>query len=395
MKFWLDLQHKKNKLSNIPHVVILGGGFGGLSAANEIRSSLDSSRVKITIIDKKDWFMVGFAKLWIMNGTRTFENSIGSLNELPKKQINFIKDEIIEINPENNFIKTKSENISFDFLIISMGAVLAPEKIPGLVENGFNLYDHNQLEKIHQKLNEIESGKIAIVIMGMPYKCPPAPFEASLLVDSMLRKRGIRDSVQIDFYSPAPITLPAAGPEVSKQVLDLVNSEKIIFHNSKKIKCVESKKLIFENDEADFDILLAIPPHVAPKVIYDSDLAKEPGFIPIDRDCKTPYQNIFAVGDVTSLVVTDSMAVPKAGIFAEGEGITVAKNIISKLESKETSVLFDGKGGCFLESGRDTASIIEVDMFTDPKPSTNLTDPTSDNLSKKLDFEKERLSKWL
>ena len=382
-------------MSNIPHVVILGGGFGGLSAANEIRNSLDSSKVKITIIDKKDWFMVGFAKLWIMNGTRTFENSIGSLNELPKKQINFIKDEIIEINPENNFIKTKSENISFDFLIISMGAVLAPEKIPGLVENGFNLYDHNQLDKIHQKLNKIENGKIAIVIMGMPYKCPPAPFEASLLIDSMLRKRGIRDSVQIDFYSPAPITLPAAGPEVSKQILDLVNSEKIIFHNSKKIKCVESKKLIFENDEANFDILLAIPPHVAPKVIYDSNLAKEPGFIPIDRDCKTPYQNIFAVGDVTSLVVNDSMAVPKAGIFAEGEGITVAKNIISKLESKETSVLFDGKGGCFLESGKDTASILEVDMFTDPKPSTHLTEPTSDNLSKKLDFEKERLSKWL
>ena len=382
-------------MSNIPHVVILGGGFGGLSAANEIRNSLDSSKVKITIIDKKDWFMVGYAKLWIMNGTRTFENSIGSLNELPKKQINFIKDEIIEINYNNNFVKTNSEDISFDFLIISMGAVLAPEKIPGLVENGFNLYDHNQLDEIHQKLDKIESGKIAIVIMGMPYKCPPAPFEASLLVDSMLRKRGIRDSVQIDFYSPAPITLPAAGPEVSKKILDLVNSEKITFHNSKKIIRVESKKLIFENDEYSFDILLAIPPHIAPKVIYDSNLAKEPGFIPINRDCKTPYENIFAVGDVTSLVVTDSMAVPKAGIFAEGEGIAVAKNIVLKLESKESSVLFDGKGGCFLESGRDTASIIEIDMFTDPKPSTRLTESTKDNLSKKLDFEKERLSKWL
>ena len=382
-------------MSNIPHVVILGGGFGGLSAANEIRNSLDSSKVKITIIDKKDWFMVGYAKLWIMNGTRTFENSIGSLNELPKKQINFIKDEIIEINYNDNFVKTNSEDISFDFLIISMGAVLAPEKIPGLVENGFNLYDHNQLDEIHQKLDKIESGKIAIVIMGMPYKCPPAPFEASLLVDSMLRKRGIRDSVQIDFYSPAPITLPAAGPEVSKKILDLVNSEKITFHNSKKIIRVESKKLIFENDEYSFDILLAIPPHIAPKVIYDSNLAKEPGFIPINRDCKTPHENIFAIGDVTSLVVTDSMAVPKAGIFAEGEGIAVAKNIVLKLESKESSVLFDGKGGCFLESGRDTASIIEIDMFTDPKPSTRLTESTKDNLSKKLDFEKERLSKWL
>ena len=382
-------------MSDIPHVVILGGGFGGLAAANEIRNTLDSSKVKITIIDKKDWFMVGYAKLWIMNGTRTFENSIGSLNELPKKQINFIKDEIIEINPENNFIKTKSKNISFDFLIISMGAVLAPEKISGLIENGFNLYDHNQLNEINQKLNKIESGKIAIVIMGMPYKCPPAPFEASLLVDSMLRKRGIRDSVQIDFYSPAPITLPAAGPEVSKKILDLVNSEKITFHNSEKIKRVESKKLIFENSEYSFDILLAIPPHIAPKVIYDSNLAKEPGFISIDRNCKTPFENIFAVGDVTNLTVTDSIAVPKAGIFAEGEGITVAKNIISKLESKETSALFDGKGGCFLESGRDTASILEVDMFTNEKPSTKLTESTKNNLSKKLDFEKERLSKWL
>ena len=382
-------------MSKIPHVVILGGGFGGLSAANEIRNSLDSSKVNITIIDKKDWFMVGYAKLWIMNGSRTFENSIGSLQELPKKQIGFLKDEIIEIDTKNNFVKTISEKISFDFLIISMGAVLAPEKIPGLNDNGFNLYDHNQLNEINQKLNQIESGKIAIAIMGMPYKCPPAPFEASLLVDSMLRKRGVRDSVQIDFFTPAPITLPAAGPEVSKQILDLINSEKITFHNSEKIKQVAPKKLIFENNEYDFDILLAIPPHIAPKVIYNSNLAKEPGFIPINRDCKTPFENIFAVGDVTTLAVTDAIAVPKAGIFAEGEGITVAKNIISKIELNEKSLLFDGKGGCFLESGRDTASIIEVDMFTNQKPSTKLTESTSENLSKKINFEKERLSKWL
>ncbi len=382
-------------MTNIPHVVILGGGFGGLSAANELRNSLSSSQVKITVIDKKDWFMVGFAKLWIINGTRTFENSIGSLKELSKKEINFIKDEIVKIYLENKNVKTISQNIQYDYLIISMGAVLAPEKIPGLVENGLNLYDHNDLLEIHDKLQNIESGIIAISIMGMPYKCPPAPFEASLLIDSMLRKRGIRDSVEINFYSPAPITLPAAGAEVSKQILELINSENIIFHNSSKIKSVESKKLIFENGQANFDLLLAIPPHIAPKIIYDSGLAKEPGFIPIDRDCKTSFENVFAIGDVTSLTVGETMAVPKAGIFAEGEGITVAKNIISKIQSKEESVLFDGKGGCFIESGRNTASVIEVDMFSKPKPSTNLTESTTENLSKKVEFEKERLEKWL
>ena len=382
-------------MTNIPHVVILGGGFGGLSAANELRNALPSSQVKITVIDKKDWFMVGFAKLWIINGTRTFENSTGSLNELQKKEIDFIKDEILSINLEDKNVTTKTKEISFDFLIISMGAVLAPQRIPGLEQNGFNLYDHNQLLEIREKLESIESGKIAISIMGMPYKCPPAPFEASLLIDSMLRKRGIRDSVQIDFYSPAPITLPAAGLEVSKQILELISSEQIIFHNSCKIKSVESKKLIFENSEADFDLLLSVPPHIAPKVIYDSGLAKASGFIPIDRDCKTPFENVFAIGDVTSLTVVENMAVPKAGIFAEGEGITVAKNIISKIQSKEESVLFDGKGGCFIESGRDTASVIEVDMFSQSKPTTSLTEVTSDNLSKKIEFEKERLSKWL
>ncbi len=382
-------------MTDIPHVVILGGGFGGLSTANEIRNSLSSSQVKITIIDKKDWFMVGFAKLWIINGTRTFENSIGHLNELEKKQINFIQDEILSIDLQNKNVKTKQQNTSYDFLVISLGAVLAPEKIPGLTENGFNLYDYDQLLEIHNKLENIDSGKIAISIMGMPYKCPPAPFEASLLIDSMLRKRGIRDNVQIDFYSPAPITLPAAGPEVSKKILELVNSEKITFHNSSKIKSVESNKLIFENGEAEFDLLLAVPPHIAPKIIYDSGLAKEPGFITIDRDCKTPFEDVFAIGDVTSLVVTENMAVPKAGVFAEGEGITVAKNIVSKLQSKEESELFDGKGGCFIESGRDTASVIEVDMFSQPKPSTSISEQTSENLSNKLEFEKERLSKWL
>ena len=380
---------------NIPHVLILGGGFGGLSTANEIRNSLSASEVKITVVDKKNWFMVGFAKLWIIRGKRTFENSTGSLNELTKKEIDFLNEEILQIDLENKNIKTTTKNLSYDFLIIAMGAVLAPQKIPGLVEHGMNLYDYRESEKIHNKIKELKSGTIAISIMGMPYKCPPAPFEAALLIDSMLRETGVRDSVQIHFYSPAPITLPAAGPEISKQILDLISSEKIVFHDSCKVTKVETNKLIFENSDADFDLLLAIPPHIAPNVIYESGLAKQDNFIPINRDCKTAHDNVYAIGDVTTLKVTETMAVPKAGVFAEGEGLTVAQNIISKIHSKEDSALFDGKGGCFIESGRDTASLIEVDMFSGPKPSTNLTESTPEHLNEKLQFEKERLTKWL
>ena len=380
---------------NIPHVLVLGGGFGGLSAANEIRKFLSSSQVKITVVDKKNWFMVGFVKLWIIKGTRTFENSTALLTGLAKKEINFLNEEILQIDLENKNIKTTTSNLSYDYLIVAMGASLAPDKIQGLTENGMNLYDYKQSEQIHNKITNLKTGKIAISIMGMPYKCPPAPFEASLIIDSMLRENKTRDSVQIHFYSPAPITLPAAGPEISKQVLELISSEKIIFHDSCKIKSVEPNKLIFENSEADFDLLLAIPPHVAPDVIYESGLAKQGNFIPINRDCKTPFENVYAIGDVTSLKVTETMAVPKAGVFAEGEGDTVAQNIVSKIQSKEESALFDGKGSCFIESGRDTASLIEVDMFSGPAPSTNLTESTSEHLDEKLQFEKDRFSNWL
>lgn len=147
---------------SVPHVLILGGGFGGLSVAHKIRNTFSNSQVKITIIDKKDWFMVGFAKLWIIRGTRTFDDSIGSLNELSKKDINFVKDEIQKIDLENKTIKTSNSEFDYDYLIIALGASLAPQKIPGLIENGLNLYGHEHLDKIKEKLNSLKLGKIAI-----------------------------------------------------------------------------------------------------------------------------------------------------------------------------------------------------------------------------------------
>ena len=381
-------------MSTIPHVLVLGGGFGGLSVSNELRKNFDPASLKITIIDKKDWFMVGFSKLWIINGTRTFENSTASLKDLSKKNIDFIQAEILNIDFQQKTVITSNDKISYDYLVISMGSRLAPERIPGLIDYGYNLYDHDQLLEIRKRLEEIQSGKIAICITSMPYKCPPAPYEACLLIDSMLRKRGIRDKIEISIYCPAPITMPAAGSEVSKQILEMVESESVIFHNSSKLKTVENGKLIFENFESNFDLLLAVPPHIAPKLIYESELANDPGFIKIDRDCKTKFENVYAIGDVTNLPVTDSMTVPKAGVFAEGEGMTVAKNITSKIKQTNELTLYDGIGGCFIESGRETASLIEVDMFSQEKPMTRLTLSTEENLSKKFEFERERLTKW-
>ena len=375
-------------------ILILGGGFGGLAAANELRQNL-SMDVKITIIDKKDYFMMGLVKLWILNGTREFEFSKKPLQSITKKGIEFINEEITKIDPEKKSVTTKAGELSYDYLIIALGVELAPEQINGLSEYGLNLYEITGIPKIREAIREIKTGKIAIAITGMPYKCPPAPFEAALLIRSMLNDLGTGSSVQIDFYSPAPITLPAAGPQVSEEILQLLKLKNINFHSLHKTTSVEKNTLRFENSEANFDLLIAIPPHKAPTVIVGAGLAQKGKFISVDRRCQTNFENVYAIGDVNEIMVTDKIAVPKAGIFAEGEGIIVARNIISKIRQEQENAIFDGKGGCFVEMGKKVAGYLEVDMFSTPNPITLLKQPSEQNFKDKEKFEKDRLTKWL
>ncbi|OLD28803.1 MAG: pyridine nucleotide-disulfide oxidoreductase [Thaumarchaeota archaeon 13_1_40CM_2_39_7] len=376
------------------NIIILGGGFGGLAAANELRENLPQD-ARITIIDKKDWFMMDLVKLWILNGTREFEFSKRPLENVTKKGIEFINEEITKIDPNNKTVRTKFRQFHYDYLIIALGVELAPEQIPGLTDNGLVLYELTDVPKIRDTVRKMKSGKIAMAIMGLPYKCPPAPYEAALLIRSILEETGTSDSVQIDFYSPTPITLPAGGPQVSEEILQILQSKKIEFHGNHKTIAVESNKMKFENGEANFDVLIAIPPHKVPTVVVESGFAQNGKFIEVDRTCKTSYDHVYAIGDVNQIMVTDKIAVPKAGIFAEGEGVTVARNIIAQIKKEQENASFDGKGGCFLETGKRIAGYLQVDMFASPTPLTQLQSPSQDYFSEKEKFERERLEKWL
>lgn len=346
-------------------------------------------------MDKKDWFMMDLVKLWMITGSREFETSKRSLTNITKKGIEFINENVTKIDLENKIVRTSYRRLHYDYLIVALGVELAPEQIPGLKENSLMLYDLNDVSKIRDAIRRMQSGKIAMAITGLPYKCPPAPYEAALLIRSVLEETGTSNSIQMDFYSPTPITLPAGGPQVSEEILQILKSKNIEFHGNHKTVSVEQNKLTFESGEADFDLLITVPPHKVPLVTIDCGLAQSGKFIEVDRTCRTKIDNVYAIGDVNQIMVTDKIAVPKAGIFAEGEGITVARNIISKIKKETEGAVFDGKGGCYLETGKKTAGYIRVDMYADPTPVTELKSPTPDYFLEKEKFEKERLEKWL
>jgi sulfide:quinone oxidoreductase len=393
-------------LGNGKRIVILGAGFGGLSSANMLRKNLSLNN-QITVIDKKDYFFMGFVNLWILNGGRRFEESKIALNNLKNRGIFFIHDEIIEINPIKKYIQTSNRNYEheYDYLIIALGAEYAPEQVEGFVKNrGYNLYDVHQIPNIRKEILELEQGRIVICITRFPYKCPPAPFEASLLINDILIKNKTRKNIDIDIYSPSPIPLPVADQKVNQDVINLLEKNHVQFHPFHKLKAVSNgKSLEFEfNGEkkeqlVNYNLLVIIPPHQPPSVVKKSSLIKNgQNWIDVDKfTLKTEFENVFAIGDVTEIKVDQKVSIPKAGIFAEGQAKTVCEQIVDDIKNQSNNSRFDGKGFCFMEIGDKKAGFINTNFYNPGGPLTILEPPSEESYKKKIDFEKNRLNDWL
>jgi sulfide:quinone oxidoreductase len=392
-------------------ILILGAGFGGLTAANFLQKNLSSSsetvKHQISIIDQKDYFMMGLVNLWILSGIRTLEHSKIYLNRLENKGIRFLNDKVVAIDVASKSVAVRGSSaprVEYDYLIIALGTEYAVEEVNGFLENGgFNLYDSEQVPKLRERILSLRKGRIAICITSIPYKCPPAPYEASLLINDILVKNSTRDSIDIDIYTPTPITLPVAGAKVSQDVVNLLNDNHINFHPLHKIKAVQDKgKIEFENGNwVNYDLLIGIPPHKVPEAIRNSDLIKQgQNWINVDKfSLKTDYENVFAIGDVTEIKVNENVAIPKAGVFAEAQAKVVSQQIIDDIENdrnkQSSSSRFDGKGFCFMEVGNKKAGYVAADFYHEHGPATLLEPPSDESYKKKLDFERSKVNEWL
>jgi sulfide:quinone oxidoreductase len=363
------------------NVLILGGGSGGLASAGRLKELL-GDKVSVTVIDKQRSFVLGFSLLRVMTGEKSEQEVTVPKEKVSQKGIKFINTEVNEIDVKNGIVRTDQGEFGYDYLVVALGAELAPERVPGF-ESAFHMYTLEDAKRLRDALSSFRGGSIRLVVSSTPFKCPPAPYEAAMLIDDYLRRKGLRGKSDIQIFTPEPLPMPIAGPEVGNTVVSMLNEKGIGFHNNVKISIIDgsSKQIVFDNGTREkYDLLIAIPPHTSPKVVRESPSLADAtsGWIYVDpKNMQTKHDRVYAIGDVAAVKLPSGMMLPKAATFAFGQAEIVAFNIASSVLGTETRS-WDGFGECFIETGSGNAGYGSGSFYSSPKPVINLQMPSKE-----------------
>lgn len=379
-------------------VLVLGGGIGGAVAARRLRRSLPRQH-RVVLVERESAHVFAPSFLWLMLGTRSARQISRPMTAFAGRGIELVHGAIEHIDPMQRSIRVDGSELAGDYLVIALGAELAPEAVPGLTEAGHDFYSLNGAESLRDARLAVRSGRIVVLVSAMPFKCPGAPNEAAMLLEHDCRRRGVRGQVEIDLYTAEPGPMPVAGPVVSNALRQMIEGKGIGYHPDHVVTSVDParRRISFANGAtADFDLLAYVPPHRAPRVVREAGMCGESGWLPVDRGTmETKFPGVFAIGDVTGILLTSiGKPLPKAGVFANREAEVVAHNIARAITGRGEERRFNGDGECFLETGDGRAAFGSGNFYADPAPQIRLKDPSVLLHLGKVAYEKLWLHRW-
>lgn len=367
--------------------VILGGGFGGLTAARELRRLLPASE-RIVLVDRNPEFTVGATKTWVMLGETERADVEAPRRGLVPDGVEYLEASVDRIDAAAMEVLAGGERITADALVLALGTAHDMDLVPGLASEAESFYSFAGAERLRARLQIFEGGRILVLIARTPFACPPAPYEAAVLIREQLRERGIEHSMRICTIEGAPMT--AAGPEMGAFVRTMLAEHDIGFEPLRKTVRVDvaQRQVVFkEGAPADYDLLIAIPPHVAPPVLREAGLVAESGWVAVDPETlrvkAKPEKRIFAIGDCAGIPLPGRfrpdmpLALPKAGTLAASQGAVVATQIAAEL-GHGTAEAFDGRGSCWIELSRTVAMRGDAEFFATPHPTMRPGEPGED-----------------
>ena len=245
-------------------------------------------------------------------------------------------------------------------------------------------------ERLAELLPRFEQGRAIVGVCGAPFKCPPAPSEAALLLHDHLVTRGIRERCRISFVIPLGSPVPPS-PDTSRALLEAFAERDIEFIPSRRVAALEGSggvAVLDDGTEMPYDLFLGVPKHRAPDVVRASGMVEEE-YIPVNpQTLETRFRGVYAIGDVAAV------GVPKAGVFSEAPARIVAASLIADAARGERPGPYEGRGSCYIEFGAGRVGRVDVDFLSGPTPTGTFREPSVALVAEKEHFGSSRRARW-
>ncbi|MDH5708102.1 MAG: NAD(P)/FAD-dependent oxidoreductase [Hylemonella sp.] len=365
------------------HIVILGAGIGGMPMAYEMRALARSSD-KITVISNNPKFHFVPSNPWVAVDWRKRDDiELELAPVLAKKKIDFIGVGAKRLHPEKNQIELDDgSTVDYDYLVIATGPKLAFDEVEGLGPKGHTQsichVDHAvEAEKAWQDFVKDPGHVVVGAVQGA--SCYGPAYEFAMIMDTDLRKRGIRDKVPMTFVTAEPYVghLGLGGVGDSKGLLESVMRDRHIkwICNAKTTKIEAGKMHVTEhNDDGtpkkehvlDFKYSMMLPAFKGIDAVFGIEGLTNPrGFILIDQHQRNPkYTNIYSVGVCVAIPPVEATPVPtgapKTGYMIESMVTATAHNIRDQLDGKEPETNATWNAVCLADFGDTGACFVAL-----------------------------------
>jgi len=374
----------------LQRILIVGGGVGGTIVANILARTLHPYEAEITLIESTGKHV--YMPMWLYMPFNQIEAESDQVvrpeQDLLNKHVHHVRGYVRSIDTKNRELRVQHSEgqneilgtggaieatYGYDYLVLATGARLAPSDLGGLTEGEGNgawhhFYSTEGALQLRKALHQFEGGRIVVAVGGIPYRCPPAPLEFTFLLEDWLHKRGLRERAEIQYLFPLPrvFTIESVA-EVVTPMLEERNIGYTVFFNTETVDTERKVIASMEGEEIPYDLLVLVPPHRGAKVIEESGLGDEQGWIPTDRNTLEVkgQEHIYAIGDATDLPVS------KSGSAAHFEAKVVAHRLIAAVRGEEPhngEATYDGEVMCFLETGQSKATQLVFNYEHPPRP---------------------------
>ena len=363
-------------------ILILGAGFGGLEVAAQLS---EAGVTDVVVIDAADGFTFGFSKLEVLLGRATPADVKLPYSAVALPGVEVRQEVVTSIDPSTRRVETDRGSYEPDVLVVALGADYEPAATPGFVEEGFEFYTVDGAQRLHHRLGGFTGGDLVIAILSVPFKCPPAPYEAAFLLHERLVAQGVRDATRMELITPMPAPIPPS-PSTNEVILRGFEERGIAWTPGVRVSALENGTARTKDGDRRFDLFVGIPTHRVPSVVAASGLTEggNDGWVKVDpKTLRTPYDGIWALGDCADAPV------PRAGVFALSAATVVADGILGR-----SGPTYEGTGICYLEMGGGLVGKVLANFLGGPAPVAPLEGPSADFLADKAAWADHYRRRW-